>query len=325
MITAMANNGAEQHHGGQQQQVGDAIINYHVARVGSSDNSRCQKSAKVGDKTSRRVRFTRNGNISYSGSALEEDVSIVFHATEPMTEEEFSSYFIQSDDMQRFNKDMEETIRKYVDYRLGKASFDLDSWTIRGLEEILDHMKCNTKNVNKRRDSRVDIKAQHKQEVLAEVRRQQQQQQMAAVNGKKKAPLDVEQVRQVSLRLSENDANRAALMARRDREDVRSIYGAPESSSSSHQVCCSEGDEIVITMTEDCQKALQVSAKQVGLLSEASCSRCSESNCLREEEEEENKTNSNTKSSGRVGGRPVRGRWALSFSRKKKGDGLGLE
>jgi hypothetical protein len=299
MISAMANKSAEQHFDGQT--VGDD-------RVVTSDsiNRRQKSAANAGAKMCRRVRFTKDEGKSSS-------VSIVFHPTEPMTEEEFSSYFFQSDDMQRFNKDMEETIRTYVDYRLGKAScFDHDSWTIRGLEEILDHMKCNkTKNVNQRRDSRVDIKAKHKQEVLEEVRRQQQQQKQQQMGGggkEKHAPLlNADQVRQASLRLSENDANRAVLMARRDAEEVRRIY--PESSFA---VVCSEEDEIVIMKEQDsCQPKAsslqQLSAKQVPSES-CTTSSSSESNCSMEKTPKKN---------GQRGGR-----WALSFSRKKTSGGV---
>jgi hypothetical protein len=245
--------------------------------VGLSDNNKCLKDARGGGKKTRRVRFTRDDNEEgESGSAPGGGLVIVVHDTEPMTEEEFSAYFLHADDMQRFTKDMEDTVRNYVNYRLGRtSSFDHDSCTIRGLEEVLDHMKCNTKN-GTRRDSRVDVKTQHKQEVLAEVRRQQ--------TAGDKTLLDEDQVRQISLRFSEDDANRAAIMASRDAEEVRSMY--------SEMSTCSDQ----LAKKEDCQER-QICADPV-----PSSYFSSEGDCLVEK-------NKSTRRGGR---------WALSLSRRKK-------
>jgi hypothetical protein len=144
-------------------------------------------------KTSRHVRF--------------ECDNTVVHKTEPMSDEEFKAYYMQPEDFDRVDNDIRESIIKWVDHEAGKNNVDPESYSVRGLEDLIDHIKT----IHCSKNSRVQEKDLHSQVVLQAVREQQ----TTGVG-----MLDTEQLRLVSERSSSLAQHRALQIAKTDESDL---------------------------------------------------------------------------------------------------------
>lgn len=151
------------------------------------------------------------------------------HETPPLSDEEFNAYFTQPEDSKRFDTDVKNTIQQWVDYKTKRiAHFDDEQLTLRGLEEVLDHMKCNnTRCRDQKKTSRSELKTNHIQNVLQEVNRQKRRASTVSGTGAggegPSSSLDAEQLRSVSLGLSEDARKEALRIAEKDEMAVRAL------------------------------------------------------------------------------------------------------
>ena len=87
----------------------------------------------------------------------------------------------------------------------GQEQEETDDFSMRGLEELMDHIKCRNSSV-KSKTSRNELKNRHMKAVLAEVNR-------PSFNG---ASFDADRVRRVSLDMSEKSTLLAIKIAKQD-------------------------------------------------------------------------------------------------------------
>jgi hypothetical protein len=142
---------------------------------------------------------------------------LVVHEREPLSEEEVCSYYMQSQDFARCDKETKETILEWAKYQMGHRKEFGQFHTTRGLEDLLDQLKYRMTISPKKTDtsSRLVKKSQHVRQVLQEVNRQKSK------RGAKL--LDGEQIRRVSLELSEEARIRAKQVAALDAKEAWEI------------------------------------------------------------------------------------------------------
>ena len=130
-----------------------------------------------------------------------EDVK--FHADDghSWTDEDFQHYFMQEEDFNRCDADIELTTFRWEKHKRSKMPFDEKVNTIRGLEEILHY--------DPKREA---ARTKHVQDVLTESLKQK-------VNGN--TELDWEKVRAVALRTSHDAERRARQLGAQDEKDAR--------------------------------------------------------------------------------------------------------
>jgi hypothetical protein len=132
-----------------------------------------------------------------------------------MSEEEFRALCMQPEDFKRCNEDVKRTVRKWLKHANDNEPFDHVYCTTRGVEDLIDHMQ-RKKGIIKDSKNPVEIKSQHMQDVLKEVKRQ--------LSSKTKQPLDVDRIRQVSLRSAGESVYRSLELAEQDEEELRKIH-----------------------------------------------------------------------------------------------------
>jgi hypothetical protein len=170
-------------------------------------NSKDKQNDSINKPSRRRVRFACFNNA--------------IHESEPMSSQEFQDYYMQDEDFERCDKDIKESIIKWIRRELGREKYAQDEFTVRGLEEMIDHiqtMHCTKKS--KREESQMHI-----QQVLQAVREQH------AVGA---AALDTaEQIRRVSERSSALALHQALQRAAKDESEL-----VAKIQSSNHPPAC---------------------------------------------------------------------------------------
>jgi hypothetical protein len=131
----------------------------------------------------------------------------VVHESEPMSSQEFEDYYMQDEDFERCDEDIKESIIKWIRHELGRENDDQEEFSVRGLEEMIDHiqtMHCAKK-------SKHEESQRHIQTVLQAVREQQ-------TSGA--ADLDTEKIRLVSERSSALALHQALQAAEKDESEL---------------------------------------------------------------------------------------------------------
>jgi hypothetical protein len=180
-------------------------------------------------------------------SSSNHGVAVIHHndPMEPWSDEELYAYFIQPEDVKRFELDVKTTIQQWVNYKKGNiVHFDEDVYTMRGLEEAMDHLRCCCKNNNnsnnnnnmppcssssttirqRTNNSRHELKIMHTKGVLEEVERQKKKRNNHNNNDNNNTlDDDAEELRLVSERLSECARQQAIRTAEMDQLAVRNV------------------------------------------------------------------------------------------------------
>jgi hypothetical protein len=177
------------------------VIPAQSNEIGKSNPSTMNSQLMVSAKRRRRVRFQRD-------DSCDNDVVVVHHETAAISEEELQAYFMQPQDFERCNESTKEAIQKWIRHKQEMTPIDEEHFSIRGLEEILDHMKYANCPGMGREWQRLN----HVQVVLNEIRQRRRNNISSTV-----APLDEEQIRCVSEQSSTAAVERAIKMAKNDR------------------------------------------------------------------------------------------------------------
>lgn len=153
---------------------------------------------------------------------------IIPDTMEPWSEEELQASFTQPDDAKRVDMDLKATIQQWADYKRGNIPhFNEDEFTMRGLEEALDHLRCSRSKNNVYaqpiRVSRHELKTMHTNGVLEEVERQKKRRNVSSSSSNRQFFYDAEELRRVSERLSESARQQAIRTADTDQLAVRNV------------------------------------------------------------------------------------------------------
>jgi hypothetical protein len=78
-----------------------------------------------------------------------------------MSSLEFQAYFMQRKDYERCDKDINESVKKWMQFQAGRILFDEERFSVRGVEGVINHMKCMhcPKNQSRIQQTRMQIRA----------------------------------------------------------------------------------------------------------------------------------------------------------------------
>jgi hypothetical protein len=135
--------------------------------------------------------------------------------TDPMSEEEARAYYMQPEDFSRCDEDIKRTVRKWLKHIRENEPFDHEYCTVRGAEPLVEHMQRKA-GLNNDTKIGAEIKLQHLQDVLKEIKLQK--------SLSKKQPLNDEKIRRASLRSASESLCRAIELAEQDEAELRKIH-----------------------------------------------------------------------------------------------------
>jgi hypothetical protein len=170
-----------------------------------SDSDGCNSPIR---REPRHVTFLVNNDQENAGP-----VSAILE-TDSISEEEERAYYMQPDDFKRCDEEIKRTVRKWLKRANENEPFDHEYCTTRGTEQLIDHMQ-RKRGLLKDSRSFAEIKSQHMEDVLKEVKRQQ---------SSKTYPLNEDRIRQVSLRSAGESVYRSLEFAEQDEEELRKIH-----------------------------------------------------------------------------------------------------
>jgi hypothetical protein len=137
-----------------------------------------------------------------------------------MSSLELQAYFMQGKDYERCDKDINESVKKWVHFQAGRiAAFDEEQFSVRGVEGVVNHIKC----------LRCPKKPSRIQQTKLQIR--------AVLKASKYQPENVEQLRYISQSYSKAALDLAVRTGERDAAWVLRTTAAqdenPANSSSS--------------------------------------------------------------------------------------------
>eukprot|EP00522_Entomoneis_paludosa_P005939 CAMPEP_0172460572 /NCGR_PEP_ID=MMETSP1065-20121228/37391_1 /TAXON_ID=265537 /ORGANISM="Amphiprora paludosa, Strain CCMP125" /LENGTH=296 /DNA_ID=CAMNT_0013215633 /DNA_START=184 /DNA_END=1071 /DNA_ORIENTATION=+ len=165
----------------------------------TSYTNRSERSHKVPDST------PSQDEVQKRAVRVHEEVTIVDHVGEAMTEQEVQSYYMQEADFRRCDADVELTSFRWEKARKGRSQFDEEENTLRGLEDVI--------GADPKRES---LRIRHVQDVLTETMKQR-------AHGKE--ILDWEKIRHVAEKTSKQSTKTAHEIAQQDELDAKGSGG----------------------------------------------------------------------------------------------------